>query len=131
MTGGPSTFNGSGRGAPVVPGSARRAHTPTPGQPGHQGIRGMLHIHFGAGRLGLGLIAPFFQKTGSELYLLNRAVSGTNPTGSTGLSPQRRNELLQDHPERHYFIRKPAGDDSDRQVVRYDRFFEHGEDDVE
>ena len=48
---------------------------------------------------------------------------------STGLSPARRNELLRDHPERHYFIQKPAGSDSDRQVVRYDRFFpfEQGE----
>ena len=46
----------------------------------------MLHIHFGAGRLGLGLVAPFFQKPGSELYLLNRATSGSNPTGSAGLS---------------------------------------------
>ncbi len=44
----------------------------------------MLHIHFGAGRLGLGLVAPFFQRPGSELHLLNRAVSGTNATGSTG-----------------------------------------------
>jgi hypothetical protein len=83
----------------------------------------MLHIHFGAGRLGLGLIAPFFQKPGSELHLLNRSVSGANATGSTGLSPSRRNDLLRDHPERHYIIRRPAGTDSDRELVRYDRFF--------
>src|SRR5437764_11391447 len=50
----------------------------------------MLHIHFGAGRLGLGLPAPFFQKPGSELFLLNRAQSGANPTGSTQLAPERR-----------------------------------------
>src|SRR4051812_38600038 len=90
----------------------------------------MLHVHFGAGRLGLGLIAPFVQKPGSELHLLNRAVSGVNATGSTVLSPSRRNELLRDHPERHYFIRKPAVSDSDRQVVRYDGFFPSEQGDV-
>ena len=47
----------------------------------------MLHIHFGAGRLGLGLVAPFFRKPGSELYLLNRAVSGNNATGAHGPEP--------------------------------------------
>src|SRR3990170_2698825 len=87
-----------------------------------QGDYGMLHIHFGAGRLGLGLVAPFFQKPGSELYLLNRAASGTSPTGTTSLSPGRRNELLRDHPDREYFIQKPAGSPSDRQSVHYDRF---------
>ena len=90
----------------------------------------MLHIHFGAARLGIGLIAPFFQKPGSELHLLNRAVSGANATGSTGLSATRRNELLRDHPERHYSIRKPAGSDSDGRVVRYDRFFPFAQGDV-
>lgn len=54
----------------------------------------MLHIHFGTGRLGLGLVAPFFQSEGSELYLLNRSSSAKNPTGSTALEPSRRNELL-------------------------------------
>lgn len=88
----------------------------------------MLHIHFGAGRLGLGLIAPFFQRPGSELHLLNRALSGTNATGGTGLSPARRNELLRDHPERHYIIREPSAPGSEGATVRYDRFhtFEPG-----
>src|SRR3954469_62072 len=83
----------------------------------------MTHIHFGAGRLGLGLIASFFRKPGAELYLLNRAVSGKNATGHTGLSPARRNELLRDHPERHYFIREPSAPDSVRETVTYDGFF--------
>src|SRR3954471_12195342 len=93
--------------------------------------RTMLHIHFGAGRLGLGLVAPFFQKPGSELYLLNRAVSGSNETGATALSPGRRNELLRGHPDKQYFIQKPAGTPSDRRAVRYDDFIAYGEDDVD
>jgi mannitol-1-phosphate/altronate dehydrogenase len=91
----------------------------------------MLHFHFGAGRLGLGLVAPFFQKPGSELYLLNRAVSGSNETGATALSPGRRNELLRDHPDKQYFIQKPGGTPADGQVVRYDGFFAYGEDDID
>ena len=91
----------------------------------------MLHIHFGAGRLGLGLVAPFFRKPGGELYLLNRAVSGSNATGSTALDPGRRNELLRDHPGRHYFIQEPAGTGEDREVIRYDEFIPYGEDDIE
>lgn len=61
----------------------------------------MMHLHFGTGRLGLGLVAPFFQTPGSQLHLLNRATSGTNATGATALSPERRNRLLQSHPEQH------------------------------
>lgn len=91
----------------------------------------MLHIHFGAGRLGLGLVAPFLRKQDSELYLLNRAVSGSKATGGTSLDPGRRNDLLRDHPERQYFIQKPGGSPEDREVVRYDGFHAYGEDDVE
>ena len=87
----------------------------------------MLHIHFGTGRLGLGLIAPFFQTPTSELYLLNRAVSGSNPTGGTALSPSRRNELLRDHPEKRYVVQTPEG----RQSVRYDGFSAYEGEDVE
>lgn len=54
----------------------------------------MLHLHFGAGRLGLGLIAPAFRTSGSELHLLNRAVSGDKATGGTSLGSERRNALL-------------------------------------
>ena len=91
----------------------------------------MLHVHFGAGRLGLGLVAPFFKTPGSELYLLNRAVSGANPTGGTALSPARRNELLRDHPERHYFIQPPSAPASAREVVQYDAFRTYEGDDLD
>ncbi len=64
----------------------------------------MMHLHFGTGRLGLGLVAPFLQKPGSELHLLNRAQAGDNTTGSTGLGAQRRNELLEKNPEKQYVI---------------------------
>ncbi len=82
----------------------------------------MLHLHFGAGRLGLGLIAPAFQRDGSELYLLNRAVSGVKATGDTALTSERRNLLLAaKHPGR-YVIEKPGGSAADRKTVTYDGF---------
>ncbi|MDB5297766.1 MAG: hypothetical protein JWO31_3749 [Phycisphaerales bacterium] len=87
----------------------------------------MLHIHFGTGRLGLGLIAPFFQTPESELYLLNRAISKGNPTGGTALGPGRRNELLRDNPDKQYVVQSP----SSRHVVRYDGFFAYDAEDVE
>jgi mannitol-1-phosphate/altronate dehydrogenase len=90
----------------------------------------MLHLHFGAGRLGLGLIAPAFQAPGSELIILNRAVSSANVTGSTALSPARRNELLRDNPNQTYFIQKPGGTAADRQNVQYDGFFSYEEHEV-
>ena len=90
----------------------------------------MLHLHFGAGRLGLGLIAPAFQALGSELMVLNRAVSSANATGSTALSPARRNELLRNNPDQTYFVQKPGGTAADRQTVRYDDFFTYDENDV-
>jgi hypothetical protein len=46
----------------------------------------MVHLHLGAGRQGLALIAPAFQVPGSELMILSRAVSSANVTGSTTLS---------------------------------------------
>jgi mannitol-1-phosphate/altronate dehydrogenase len=82
----------------------------------------MLHLHFGAGRLGLGLIAPYFQKPGSELYLLNRSTSTANETGSTQLEPQRRNELLRHHPKRVYVIQPPGGSAGVSETVPYDGF---------
>jgi mannitol-1-phosphate/altronate dehydrogenase len=84
----------------------------------------MMHLHFGAGRLGLGLVAPFFQTPGSQLHLLNRTTSGTNATGETSLSPERRNHLLRSHPEQHYVVQPPSGCAADKQTVRYDGF--HG-----
>ena len=90
----------------------------------------MLHLHFGAGRLGLGLIGPAFQAPGSELMTLNRAVSSANVTGSTALSPARRNELLRDNPNRTYFLQKPGGIAADRQSVRYNGFFTYEEHEV-
>src|SRR5436853_6426542 len=82
----------------------------------------VLHIHFGAGRLGLGLVAPFFQKPGSELFLLNRAQSGKNETGSTDLSPERKAQLLREQPERKYGIQTPGEPPGVRDVVGYDEF---------
>src|SRR3978361_73126 len=82
----------------------------------------MLHIHFGAGRLGLGLVAPFFQTDSSELHLVNRSVSASKPTGETTLTSERRNELLLGNPRRSYFIRTPGGAPGVPQEVRYDRF---------
>jgi mannitol-1-phosphate/altronate dehydrogenase len=92
---------------------------------------GLLHIHFGAGRLGLGLIAPFFQRPGSRLFLMNRAVSGDKATGSTALPAERRNQLLRDNPEGYYVVQKPGGSDADRHPVHYDGFFEYDEDNLE
>ena len=90
----------------------------------------MLHIHFGAGRLGLGLIVPFFQKPGSESFILNRADSGAKPTGSTTLSPQRRNELLAGSPDHVYIIQEPGPAEARRSVVHYDGFVEYRDDDA-
>ncbi|HEX8322407.1 MAG TPA: hypothetical protein VF595_00715 [Tepidisphaeraceae bacterium] len=91
----------------------------------------MLHIHFGTGRLGLGLVAPFFQTPHSELFLLNRETSGGNPTGSTALSTNRRNELLRDTPDRTYFIQSPNATPGQRQVVHYDGFIAYAADNLE
>ncbi len=95
----------------------------------------MLHIHFGTGRLGLGLVAPFFQSEGSELYLLNRASSAKNATGSTVLNPSRRNELLQRHSRKTFLIDTPGTSGSQevanpREQVRYDGFFAFEENDL-
>src|SRR5437764_15324502 len=91
----------------------------------------MLHIHFGAGRLGLGLPAPFFQKPGSELFLLNRAQSGANPTGSTQLAPERRAQLLSAHSERKYGLQTPGELSGVRETVRYDGFRLYSPPDIE
>ena len=91
----------------------------------------MLHIHFGAGRLGLGLVVPFFQTAGSKTFILNRAVSGAKPTGDTALEPRRRNDLLLENPDRCYVIQEPGAQDAPRRVVHYDGFFEYGDDGVE
>lgn len=91
----------------------------------------MLHIHFGAGRLGLGLVVPFFQTGRSETFIVNRAVSAAKPTGSTALEPRRRNELLGGNPDRVYIVRQPAEEGVRRHAVHYDGFLEYGDDDVE
>ena len=88
----------------------------------------MLHLHFGAGRLGLGLIAPFFRTGDSQLHILNRATSGAKPTGSTALSSERRNELLRDHPEKHYVIAPPGNKGPAPEQVRYDGFTTYDDD---
>ncbi len=90
----------------------------------------MLHIHFGAGRLGLGLVAPFFQTPESELFLLNRATSGTNATGSTSLAPSRRNHLLAKNPTQEYLIEAPGDYPGQHTQTRvwYDGFFEYESD---
>ncbi len=87
----------------------------------------MLHIHFGTGRLGLGLVARFFQTPDSELYLLNRATSGSKPTGSTALDASKRNELLSSNSRQHYLIDTPgmipgANREEPREIVHYDGF---------
>ena len=90
----------------------------------------MLHIHFGAGRLGLGLVSPFFQSAGSKLYILNRGSGGARPTGETACPSARRNALLAEHPRREYVIAPPgdsggaSGADgaAGREIVRYDGF---------
>jgi hypothetical protein len=89
----------------------------------------MLHIHFGTGRLGLGLVAPFFQKPGSELHLLNRAVSGSKATGETSLSAERRNDLLARGAS--YLIRPPGGAVREAERVRYDDFHAYQDRDLE
>jgi hypothetical protein len=91
----------------------------------------MLHIHFGTGRLGLGLVAPFFKTPESELYLLNRAVSGSNATGSTAVTPERRNALLSDHPSRYYNIGRPGEPGAVHEQTTYDGFLAYDEDGIE
>ncbi|MBB5694710.1 hypothetical protein [Muricoccus pecuniae] len=91
----------------------------------------MLHIHFGAGRLGLGLIVPFFRTSCSETFILNRAVSSANPTGSTALEPRRRNDLLAGNPDRMYIVQHRVEESVQRHAVRYDGFYEYAEDDIE
>ena len=82
----------------------------------------MLHIHFGAGRLGLGLVAPFFQTDSSELHLLNRATSGQRETRSTAIEPTRRNELLSTNPDRTYVVQAPKAPVDEIAAVRYDGY---------
>ncbi len=91
----------------------------------------MLHIHFGAGRLGLGLVVPFFQTGCSETFIVNRAVSDAKPTGNTALEPHRRNELLSGNPDRVYIMRQPAEEGMQHHAVHYNGFFEYGDDNVE
>lgn len=87
----------------------------------------MLHIHFGAGRLGLGLIVPFFRTASTTSFILNRAVSGGSPTGITALPPNRRNALLRDNPDRTYGVQLRTDQGTHREAVRFEAFFEYGE----
>ncbi|HEY0008278.1 MAG TPA: hypothetical protein VGB55_06120 [Tepidisphaeraceae bacterium] len=91
----------------------------------------MLHIHFGTGRLGLGLVAPFFKTPTSELFLLNRKVSHGSATGSTALSPERRNQLLSEHPDKQYIVQTPDGTESSRVILHYDDFCAYDEQNLE
>lgn len=90
----------------------------------------MLHIHFGAGRLGLGLVVPLFQSSVTESVILNRAVSGANATGTTSLGASRRNELLRDHPERRYGLQILDGTETGAQPIRYTAFHTYDEDEI-
>lgn len=91
----------------------------------------MLHIHFGAGRLGLGLVAPVLRRDGASLFILNRSVSAGSVTGGTAVDPARRNALLQDHPHKTYVLKTPGGDGQVRERVTYEGFFTyHSSDDV-
>lgn len=90
----------------------------------------MLHLHFGAGRLGLGLAAPFFRKPESDLILLNRLNSSPNPTGDAGLAPARKLELLKHNPRRMYAIKRPTTGIL-IEKVRYSEFHAYTVSDVE
>ena len=94
----------------------------------------MLHIHFGTGRLGLGLVAPFLQTKDSELFLLNRRSSCHNETGSTVLDPSRRNDLLKNNARCEYLIETPGPLPTPftepRERVQYEGFFSFGETDA-
>ena len=87
----------------------------------------MMHIHFGAGRLGLGLVIPTFQSSEIESVLLNRAVSSSNATGSTALGPERRNALLRDNPDRAYRLQSLDGSGSEGELVRYAAFYTYAD----
>lgn len=116
----------------------------------------MLHIHFGCGRLGLGLIAPYMRTADSELVLFNRSPSDS-PSAQAGWLVDRpsqafdsppaegdlvtptdavgRNALLADGANRgdgeppYYLISHSNGHDQrGRSRVRYNRFFTYGDD---
>lgn len=95
----------------------------------------MLHIHFGAGRLGLGLVAPFLKTKDTDLILLNRASSGKKPTGSTALDPLRRNDILQHRSTKEYLIDNPGPLPdpllNPRERVQYDSYFPYRDGDIE
>jgi hypothetical protein len=80
----------------------------------------MLHIHFGTGRLGLGLVAPFFRSRSSELHLVNRGVAGLKPTGETSIGSERRNQLL--GLRNSYLIRPPGKPSFVPREVEYEGF---------
>ena len=88
----------------------------------------MLHIHFGAGRLGLGLIGPAFPRQGSELFLFNRAQSSVKATGATSLGSDRRNALLATGGPHRYLSQKPGGAAADRFAVCYNGFVTYDDD---
>jgi hypothetical protein len=82
----------------------------------------MLHMHFGAGRLGLGLVVPAFLAPTTESVILNRAVSAAKATGSTALSAERRNVLLRDSPDSTYHLRILDGTEARTERIRYAGF---------
>lgn len=88
----------------------------------------MLHIHFGAGRLGLGLVVPVFQSAATESVVLNRAVSSVNATGRTALEPERRNRLLLENQDRTYHLKILDGSASRVEPVRYTSFHTYQDD---
>jgi hypothetical protein len=90
----------------------------------------MLHLHFGTGRLGLGLVVPAFQAPAIETVLLNRAVSGANATGSTALGAERRNELLKSSPDRAYRLRMADAASERDETISYAGFYAYHAEDV-
>lgn len=90
----------------------------------------MLHIHFGAGRLGLGLVVPAFRSPTTESVVLNRAVPSANATGTTALGPERRNALLRGNPDRTYRLRILDGSGTRYETVAYAGFHTYRSDDI-
>ncbi|MDB5647362.1 hypothetical protein [Methylobacterium sp.] len=90
----------------------------------------MLHLHFGTGRLGLGLVVPAFRSDATQTVLLNRAVSGANATGGTALGAARRNALLAGQPDRTYRLRMVDASGERDETIPYAGFHTYESDDV-
>lgn len=58
----------------------------------------MKHLHFGAGRLGLGLVATMAHEAGLTTIIYNRETTASKAKSGDEISPKRRNELLSQKP---------------------------------